>query len=343
MDVKSSVPIPNMKAALCHAHAKLENGNVLFRAALHQMNMPEETIHTFGENPADFTTFGTLPVADTDAISLFVEKLAQRYSPTLPVHEPFTHLSPFYAYRLWSDRVQAAAGIVLNPPRLSRVLPWGVPINITGNFTPPVKKGQPFVYGEIADLLENAGFCLPAQFSCKELTTKGYINDVLGEPPSYRFTTYGTRGEPVVLCVPVQKDAKKTNWFAAAFARRSLVQNGDIFTIPDEYYGSTQWGETIDILPYPPYARLDKLDYLFCLPDDAFAIRDGSGHFLCGHHNFHFLRKLGNIDFCGRDDLYIAPTLFTAENAIRIQSRLQRFLPECTWQIFQANKSLNSR
>lgn len=107
-----------------------------------------KTLYSVSEDA--FGSDGLQSADDHDGIARFLELLAHNYDARCVV-ERNKELDGPDAYKLWSKRVKKAAGIVLRPPRLSKIYHLRVPPTIRG----ARKRTPDHYYGDLIPILES--------------------------------------------------------------------------------------------------------------------------------------------------------------------------------------------
>jgi hypothetical protein len=314
------LPPADKSLALCRAHVKLEEGNVVFRAALHDKSMPHKAIHSLGTKESDFSTLATIPTHDHEAIARYVEDLADRYLFSFDVYEPYKYLEPLAAYRLWSKRIEEATGIVLRQPCLSALCAHKIPRDFTGRLhqsSVKVKEGDIFNLQTACQLVADE-IHIPVQIvtSSKSilqcdilrihdknkgvLIIRQFLFSRCGEPRSYA-------GKNQVIHVPTANAIKP-------------------FLALDS--SECEWGDRIEMVLFADEMSIP--DAISGIPDNCFAICCGDNAYLFGDYERHAINEFDpeyivTHPFC--PSVYL-PTPFPGETTESILARFQKFLPE---------------
>ena len=313
------------KTALCQPHVRLENGNVLFRAALLQKGMPDKKVHLLGRNESDFITFASIPAADHEAIAQFVETLPNLYLFGHDAYEPFQCHEGLQVYRVWAKRVEEGAGIVLRKPILSKVCPDRIPNDITGHLNRSevkIKKGELVNYATARQLIKDR-IQIPFQITSNNGTiARCHIVSFIERNPGALFIRkqlFSGRGEP--------------RGFAQKKKKISVPTAND--TLPFLALEDTEceWGDKIDMIASP--SDISAQEAICSLPDDCFAICREKDYFLFGSTESHAIRVF-DADYIILTPILsekTLPTPFTRKNAERVLARLQNFLSESPWKL----------
>lgn len=329
------MPFPQV-TGLHDAHVEMQNETVLFK-----FSTVTHTTLTEIPPPPTPVVHGPFPVSEPEKIAQFVEMLAERY--LMDLFEPFQNLDGLKAYRLWSKRVENATGIILRQPRLSMVCRFGIPRNISGHTTRiDIKEGQPFNYETACQLIneKHSAFVqitskhriITVEESCDGelaqlvslssdpgIKTRGYLRYFDTKKPGY-----------MTLLMPLHADH--------GFQRRLERATIQVPTAGDAHpflaLESTQceWGERIETHTFDLWTPLPEA--ICSVPDTYFAIHRDAEDFMFGQAMCHNVRKFNPAAIVSEHVAGIdLPTLFSPENAESILARLQKFIPECPWNL----------